>query len=78
MVTIASLWLPIVLSAVAVFLLSSMVHTVFPWHKGDYPAVPDQDRVMAALHSPLLVVVDEDGSLAGAITASRLLSALVA
>jgi CBS domain-containing protein len=33
--------------------------------------------VMAALHSPLLVVVDEDGSLAGAITASRLLSALV-
>lgn len=34
--------------------------------------------VMAALHSPLLVVVEADGSLAGAITASRLLSALVA
>lgn len=34
--------------------------------------------VMASLHSPLLVVVDDDGSLAGAISASRLLSVLVA
>jgi CBS domain-containing protein len=34
--------------------------------------------VMAALHSPLLVVVEEDGSLAGAISASNLLSVLVA
>lgn len=33
--------------------------------------------VMASLHSPLLVVCESDGSLAGAITASRLLSALV-
>jgi len=49
MVTIASLWLPIVLSAVAVFIVSTLVHTVFPWHKGDYPGVPDQDRVQAAL-----------------------------
>ncbi len=48
-ITIASLWLPILLASVAVFLLSSLVHTVLPWHKGDYPAVPDQDRVMAAL-----------------------------
>lgn len=34
--------------------------------------------VMASLHSPLLVVVEEDGSFIGAITASRLLSVLVA
>ncbi|MEZ5093014.1 CBS domain-containing protein [Nocardioides sp.] len=34
--------------------------------------------VMAALHSPLLVVVEDDGSVAGAITASKLLSVLVA
>ena len=34
--------------------------------------------VMAKLHSPLLVVVTDDGSLAGAITASRLLGALIA
>lgn len=49
MVTIVSLWLPIVLSAVAVFIVSTLVHTVFPWHKGDYPSVPDQEGVMAAL-----------------------------
>ncbi len=33
--------------------------------------------VMAKLHSPLLVVVNEDESLAGAITASRLLGHLI-
>jgi hypothetical protein len=49
MVTITSLWLPIVVSAVAVFLTSSLVHMVLPWHKGDYPGVPDQDRVQEAL-----------------------------
>lgn len=51
MVTLASLWLPIILSAVAVFIMSSLVHMVLPWHKGDYPAVPDQDRVQDALRS---------------------------
>jgi len=33
--------------------------------------------VMASLHSPLLVVIDDDGALIGAITASQLLSVLV-
>ena len=33
---------------------------------------------MARLHSPLLVVVSDDGELLGAITASRLLGALIA
>lgn len=49
MVTITSLWLPILVSAVAVFLTSSLVHMVLPWHKGDYPPVPDEDGVQAAL-----------------------------
>ncbi|HQR27333.1 MAG TPA: CBS domain-containing protein [Nocardioides sp.] len=34
--------------------------------------------VMAKLHSPLLVVVSDDGAVVGAITASRLLGALIA
>lgn len=34
--------------------------------------------VMAKLHSPLLVVVDAGGAVLGAVTASRLLGALVA
>ena len=49
MTGLTQLWLPIVLSAVAVFLLSSLVHMVLPWHKGDYRAVPDEGRVMDAL-----------------------------
>ncbi len=43
------LWLPILVSAVVVFLVSSVVHMVLPWHKSDYPQVPNQDGVMDAL-----------------------------
>lgn len=49
MVGLSALWLPILLSAVVVFVVSSIIHTVLPWHKNEYPAVPDQDRVMDAL-----------------------------
>jgi hypothetical protein len=44
-----ALWLPILLSSVFVFVASSVIHMASPWHKGDYPAVPNQDRVMEAL-----------------------------
>lgn len=44
-----ALWLPVLLSAVIVFFVSSLFHMVLPWHKGDYPAVPNQDKVMDAL-----------------------------
>ena len=44
-----ALWLPIVLSAVAAFLVSSVIHMKSPWHKGDYATVPNQDAVMDAL-----------------------------
>ncbi|MGH7670354.1 MAG: hypothetical protein ACRENQ_12770 [Gemmatimonadaceae bacterium] len=49
MVGIGQLWLPIVVSAVIVFVMSSIIHMVLPWHKGDYPALADQDRIMDAL-----------------------------
>ncbi|HEX5723874.1 MAG TPA: hypothetical protein VFX98_00335 [Longimicrobiaceae bacterium] len=49
MTALGSLWLPILLSAVAVFIASSLIHMALPWHKNDYPAPPDQDRVMDAL-----------------------------
>ncbi len=48
---VLSLWLPILLSSVGVFVLSSLIHMISPWHKGDYAAVPDQDRVMDTLRS---------------------------
>jgi hypothetical protein len=44
-----SLWLPILLSSVLVFVVSSIIHMASPWHKSDYPKVPDEDRVMDAL-----------------------------
>jgi hypothetical protein len=49
MVGIIELWLPILLSAVIVFIVSSIIHTVTPWHKSDYPKLPSEDKVMDAL-----------------------------
>lgn len=49
MVALSSLLLPILLSAVAVFLLSFVIHMVLKYHASDFPAVPDQDAVMDAL-----------------------------
>ncbi len=54
MVALSALWLPIVLSAVVVFFASYIIHTVLPWHRGDYPAVPREAEVMAALR-PLAI-----------------------
>lgn len=44
-----ALWLPILASAVIVFLVSCFIHMALPWHKGDYPKIPNQDQVMDAL-----------------------------
>ena len=44
-----SLLLPILVSAVAVFVLSSIIHMAMPWHKSDYAAVPDEDGLMRAM-----------------------------
>jgi hypothetical protein len=45
----ATLWLPTLLSAVFVFVASSIVHMMMPWHKNDYRQVPNQDAAMDAL-----------------------------
>jgi hypothetical protein len=49
MISLASLWLPIVLGAVAVFVTSSLVHMVFKWHHGHYLKLANEDEVRAAL-----------------------------
>ena len=49
MTGLSELWLPILLSAIAVFVVSSVIHTLTPWHKGDYRQIPKQDQVMDAL-----------------------------
>jgi len=44
-----ALWLPILLSAVIVFVASSIIHMLSPWHKSDYPKMPNEDKAMDAL-----------------------------
>lgn len=52
MVSLASLWLPILLSAVLVFAVSSLIWTVLPWHRDDFRGLPDEEAVRLALSSP--------------------------
>ena len=49
MTALTALWLPILLSAVVVFVVSSIIHMGPFWHKTDYPRLDNQDRVMDAL-----------------------------
>ena len=49
MVDLDQLWLPIIVSSVVVFVVSSLVHMVLPWHKGDFPKLPEEDKIMEAL-----------------------------
>jgi hypothetical protein len=49
MTGLTALWLPILVASVFVFLASSIIHMASPWHKSDYPGVPNEDRVMEAL-----------------------------
>ena len=51
MVSLISLWLPILLSGIAVFLVSSIIHMVFTYHQSDYAAVPDEAQARAAIGS---------------------------
>lgn len=48
-VPILSLWLPILLSAVVVFLLSSLIHMVLGYHANDFRKVPDEESFADAL-----------------------------
>lgn len=51
MVSLSLLWLPIVLSAAIVFVASSIMHMVLPYHHSDYKKLPNEDSVLAALRS---------------------------
>ena len=49
MVPLTALWLPVLLSAVIVFVASSIMHMVLPYHRSDYRQLPDEDKLLAAL-----------------------------
>lgn len=54
MTGVTALWLPILLSVIAIFIVSSVIHMLLPWHKGDYLRLPNEDAVMDALR-PLAI-----------------------
>jgi hypothetical protein len=49
MVSLTALWLPILLAAVIVFIASSIMHMVLPYHRNNYKQLPDEDKVLATL-----------------------------
>lgn len=51
MVSLTALWLPILLSAVIVFVASSVIHMVLPYHRSNYKQLPEEDKLRAALRS---------------------------
>lgn len=51
MVAISELWLPILVAAVVVFVVSSVIHMFLGYHKHDMGAVPNEDATMDALRA---------------------------
>ena len=49
MVPLTSLLLPIVLSAVLVFIASSVIHMVLPYHRKDFAPLPNEDAARSVL-----------------------------
>lgn len=51
MVPLASLWMPIVVSAVIVFVASSILHMLLTYHRSDYKRLPDEENVTSAVRA---------------------------
>lgn len=51
MVALASLWLPILLSAILVFVVSAVIHMLLPYHRNEFGAVPAEAETMTALRN---------------------------
>ena len=49
MVSVFSLLLPILVAAVVVFVASSVIHLVLPYHKSDYAQLPEEEKIRTAL-----------------------------
>lgn len=51
MALLVALWLPIVLSTVLVFVASSVMHMLLPYHRTDYHQLPDEEKILSVLRS---------------------------
>ena len=63
MVTIGALWLPILLSAIAVWVASAIIWMAMPHHKSDWRKLPDEGAARRALTPP--EPVNDNGTLYG-------------
>nr|WP_315469727.1 hypothetical protein [uncultured Undibacterium sp.] len=52
--TLLNLWLPILVTAIGVFVASSLIHMVFKWHNSEYRPLPNEDDVRKVLNSAKL------------------------
>jgi hypothetical protein len=48
---LVTLWLPILLSAVVVFVISSLIHMLLNWHASDYGTFENEDAVRDAIRA---------------------------
>lgn len=48
---LAELWLPILVAAVFVFIVSSVIHMAIPIHKTDWSKLPGEEEVLAAMRA---------------------------
>src|SRR5262245_37970713 len=46
---IFSLWIPVIVSSVVVFIVSSILHMALKYHRADYKALPNEDAVRDVL-----------------------------
>ena len=51
MIPLTALWLPILVSAVVIFFASFIMHMVLSYHRSDYRALPDEDRITDAMRN---------------------------
>src|SRR6185295_1006709 len=49
MVSVTALLVPALVAAVLVFVVSSIIHMLTPWHAGDFQRLPNEDGVLSAL-----------------------------
>lgn len=51
MVSLTALWLPILLSAVLVFVASSIIHMALGYHNSDYKKLPNEEKLLEAMRT---------------------------
>jgi len=71
MVTVMSLWLPILVSAVFVFIVSSVIHMLLTYHRNDFVKVPMEDELMEELRKYSIPPGDYIVPYAGSIEVMR-------